>query len=83
MGRDQTTPNGLARPRERERERERQNKHKRPNESGLQSEVEMVLVVGTRGRLIPEAKALEHVMGITVGNDVSARDWQLKRYAFS
>ena len=25
---------------------------------------------------MPQAKALDHVLGITCGNDVSARDWQ-------
>ena len=39
----------------------------------------MVLVIGARGRHIPEAQALDYVAGISVGNDVSARDWQLKR----
>eukprot|EP00760_Papus_ankaliazontas_P028105 PhM_4_TR3532/c0_g1_i1/m.48481 len=42
-------------------------------------EVELVIVVGRGGRHIPEAKAMEHVAGFTVGNDVSARDWQIKK----
>ena len=39
-------------------------------------EGELVVVIGKGGRNIPKEKALEHVLGVTVGNDVSARDWQ-------
>ncbi|MGB2693870.1 MAG: fumarylacetoacetate hydrolase family protein [Dehalococcoidia bacterium] len=39
-------------------------------------EVELVAVIGRSGRDIPEAWALEHVAGYTVGNDVTARDLQ-------
>jgi 2-keto-4-pentenoate hydratase/2-oxohepta-3-ene-1,7-dioic acid hydratase in catechol pathway len=42
-------------------------------------EAELVLVVGKKGRFIPEAQALDHLAGYTVGHDVSARDWQLKK----
>lgn len=42
-------------------------------------EAELVLVVGKRGRNIKEADAAAHVVGYTVGHDVSARDWQLKK----
>jgi 2-keto-4-pentenoate hydratase/2-oxohepta-3-ene-1,7-dioic acid hydratase in catechol pathway len=42
-------------------------------------EAELVLVVGKGGRFIPEAQALDHLAGYTVGHDVSARDWQLKK----
>ncbi len=42
-------------------------------------EAEMVVVIGKRGRHIPQAQALEHVGGYTVGHDVSARDWQLQK----
>ncbi len=42
-------------------------------------EAELVIVVGRRGRNIPAASALEYVAGYTVGHDVSARDWQLKK----
>jgi 2-keto-4-pentenoate hydratase/2-oxohepta-3-ene-1,7-dioic acid hydratase in catechol pathway len=40
-------------------------------------EAELVVVVGRGGRDIPPDRAIEHVGGYTVGNDVSARDWQL------
>ena len=39
-------------------------------------EGELVIVIGKGGRDIPKEKALDHVFGVTVGNDVSARDWQ-------
>jgi 2-keto-4-pentenoate hydratase/2-oxohepta-3-ene-1,7-dioic acid hydratase in catechol pathway len=42
-------------------------------------EAELVAVIGRSGRNIPEAKALDHVAGYTVGHDVSARDWQLRK----
>ena len=42
-------------------------------------EVELVAVVGRGGRDIPESDALHHVAGYTVGNDVSARDFQLEK----
>jgi 2-keto-4-pentenoate hydratase/2-oxohepta-3-ene-1,7-dioic acid hydratase in catechol pathway len=41
-------------------------------------EVELVAVIGRRGRDIPEERALEHVLGYTVGNDVTARDLQAR-----
>ncbi len=42
-------------------------------------EAELVIVVGKRGRNIPVTGAMEYVAGYTVGHDVSARDWQLKK----
>jgi 2-keto-4-pentenoate hydratase/2-oxohepta-3-ene-1,7-dioic acid hydratase in catechol pathway len=42
-------------------------------------EAELVIVVGKRGRNIPAGAALEYVAGYTIGHDVSARDWQLKK----
>src|SRR5262249_11796166 len=42
-------------------------------------EAELVIVIGKRGRHIPAALAMEHVAGYTIGHDVSARDWQLKK----
>lgn len=40
-------------------------------------EGEIALVVGRRGRRIPEARAYEHVAGYACYNDGSVRDWQL------
>eukprot|EP01133_Synstelium_polycarpum_P018051 gene18051-21550_t len=42
-------------------------------------EVELVVVIGKEGRYISKDTALEYVLGYTVGNDVSARDWQLRK----
>ena len=39
-------------------------------------EAEMVIVVGKRAKDVPVDKALDYVLGVTCGNDVSARDWQ-------
>jgi 2-keto-4-pentenoate hydratase/2-oxohepta-3-ene-1,7-dioic acid hydratase in catechol pathway len=42
-------------------------------------EAELVVVIGKRGRYIPEDRAREFVAGYTIGHDVSARDWQLRK----
>lgn len=42
-------------------------------------EVELGVVIGKAGRYIDEAKALDHVAGYCVVNDVSEREWQLER----
>jgi 2-keto-4-pentenoate hydratase/2-oxohepta-3-ene-1,7-dioic acid hydratase in catechol pathway len=42
-------------------------------------EAELVIVVGKRGRPADDRAALEYVAGYTVGHDVSARDWQLRK----
>ena len=39
-------------------------------------EAELVLVIGRRGRHIPQSEARSHIAAYTCGNDVSARDWQ-------
>ena len=39
-------------------------------------EAELGVVIGTAGKNIPAAKALDHVFGYTIINDVSARDLQ-------
>ena len=44
----------------------------------LDYECELTIVVGKGGRHIPEAKALDHVFGYTLFNDVSVRDFQRK-----
>ncbi|KAJ6025016.1 hypothetical protein N7540_005813 [Penicillium herquei] len=46
---------------------------------GLDYECELVIVIGKEARNVPESKALEYVLGYAVGNDVSHRDWQIKR----
>jgi 2-keto-4-pentenoate hydratase/2-oxohepta-3-ene-1,7-dioic acid hydratase in catechol pathway len=42
-------------------------------------EAELVVVVGRKGRHLTPTQALQYVAGYTVGHDVSARDWQLKK----
>lgn len=42
-------------------------------------EAEFVIVIGKKGRHITPSSAMDHVAGYTVGHDVSARDWQLKK----
>lgn len=42
-------------------------------------EVELAFVIGRKGKHIKEEDALSHVAGFTVANDVSAREWQMKR----
>jgi 2-keto-4-pentenoate hydratase/2-oxohepta-3-ene-1,7-dioic acid hydratase in catechol pathway len=39
-------------------------------------ECELAVVIGTAGRDIPRDQALNHVLGYTCANDVSARRWQ-------
>jgi 2-keto-4-pentenoate hydratase/2-oxohepta-3-ene-1,7-dioic acid hydratase in catechol pathway len=45
----------------------------------LDCEVELAIVVGKSGRHIPVERALDHVFGYTIVNDVTARDRQVRR----
>jgi 2-keto-4-pentenoate hydratase/2-oxohepta-3-ene-1,7-dioic acid hydratase in catechol pathway len=48
-----------------------------PRESSVvHHEAEMVVVMGKRAKKVPKEKALEYVLGVTCGNDVSERVWQ-------
>merc|ERR1711865_709269 len=47
--------------------------------SKIDYEVELVVVIGKQAKCVSEADAMDAVFGYTVGNDVSARDWQLER----
>ncbi|MCS7159780.1 MAG: fumarylacetoacetate hydrolase family protein [Gemmatales bacterium] len=42
-------------------------------------EAELVIVIGKRGRYIAEQEARPYIAGYTIGHDVSARDWQLRK----
>jgi 2-keto-4-pentenoate hydratase/2-oxohepta-3-ene-1,7-dioic acid hydratase in catechol pathway len=44
----------------------------------LDYEAELAVIVGLKGKNIVRARALEHVFGYTIINDLSARDLQLK-----
>jgi 2-keto-4-pentenoate hydratase/2-oxohepta-3-ene-1,7-dioic acid hydratase in catechol pathway len=39
-------------------------------------EAEMVIVIGKRAKNVSVGEAKDYVLGVTCGNDVSARDWQ-------
>jgi len=45
----------------------------------LDCEVELAIVIGKPGRHIPVERALDHVFGYTIVNDVTARDRQVRR----
>ncbi|KQU50504.1 hypothetical protein ASG84_25945 [Rhodococcus sp. Leaf278] len=48
-----------------------------PSESvAVDAEGELAIVIGRRGRRIPESSAIDHVLGCTVTNDVTVRDFQ-------
>jgi 2-keto-4-pentenoate hydratase/2-oxohepta-3-ene-1,7-dioic acid hydratase in catechol pathway len=47
--------------------------------SQVDYEAELVVVIGAKGRDIPEAQAMDYVAGYACGHDVSARDWQLAK----
>ena len=42
-------------------------------------ECELAVVIGKAARNVPKEKALDYVLGYTCANDVSARDWQVKK----
>ena len=44
----------------------------------LDYETELLVVIGKGGRHIPESRALEHVFGYSIMNDVTARDRQVR-----
>lgn len=46
---------------------------------GLDYECELVIVIGKEAKNVTEDEALSYALGYTVGNDVSHRDWQIKR----
>jgi len=51
-----------------------------PRESAeVDYEAELVAVIGSGGRNITPERAIEHVAGYCCGNDVSARDWQMRK----
>jgi 2-keto-4-pentenoate hydratase/2-oxohepta-3-ene-1,7-dioic acid hydratase in catechol pathway len=48
-----------------------------PNSTKVDYEAEFAVVIGKRGKGIPEEKVFEHIAGYTILNDVSARDLQI------
>ncbi len=49
----------------------------------LDYEVELVAVIGARAKSVNATEAPAHVFGYTIGNDVSARDWQFHTPTFT
>lgn len=49
----------------------------------LDLEVELGVVIGRRARRVTAAKAMDHVAGYVVVNDVTARDWQGNKAALA
>ena len=47
-----------------------------PQSTQVEHEAELVVVIGKRGRHITPENAKKHILGYTVGNDVTARDLQ-------
>jgi 2-keto-4-pentenoate hydratase/2-oxohepta-3-ene-1,7-dioic acid hydratase in catechol pathway len=47
-----------------------------PNSTQVDYEAEFAVVIGKRGKGIPEEKVFEHIGGYTILNDVTARDMQ-------
>ena len=46
---------------------------------GLDYECELVVIIGREALNVSVAEALNYVLGYAVGNDVSHREWQMKR----
>lgn len=46
------------------------------NAGAVHYEAEMVVVIGRQARDVSPAQALDFVLGVTCGNDISAREWQ-------
>nr|WP_240974016.1 fumarylacetoacetate hydrolase family protein [Nonomuraea sp. FMUSA5-5] len=52
-----------------------------PSESHqVDYEAELAVVIGRPGRRIPSDQALDHVLGYTIANDVTMRDYQYKTH---
>jgi len=54
-----------------------------PDTQQIDYEAELAVVIGRRGRMIPEAEALDYVFGAMALNDVSARDLQMANQLWS
>ena len=49
-----------------------------PQSQQVEHEGELVVVIGKRGRWIQPEEAQDHILGYTIGNDVTARDLQYR-----
>ncbi|SRR5579884_1169386 len=53
-----------------------------PESKQVDFEGELVVVIGEHGRRVPRERALEHVAGYAVANDISMRDYQYRTHQF-
>ena len=51
----------------------------RADSSEIDYEGELVAIIGKRCKDVSRERALDYVLGYTCGNDISSRDWQLKK----
>ncbi len=51
-----------------------------PESHQVDYEGELAIIIGKRGRRIPADRAVEHVLGYSVANDVTMRDYQYKTH---
>lgn len=49
-----------------------------PQSQQVEHEAELAVVIGKRGRRIPPEEAMDHILGYTIANDVTARDLQYR-----
>ncbi len=49
------------------------------NSEAVDYECELAIVIGKSGKNLKHESAMDHVLGFTCANDVSARDWQVRR----
>jgi 2-keto-4-pentenoate hydratase/2-oxohepta-3-ene-1,7-dioic acid hydratase in catechol pathway len=49
-----------------------------PQSQQVEHESELGVVIGKRGRRIPPEEAMDHILGYTIANDVTARDLQYR-----
>jgi 2-keto-4-pentenoate hydratase/2-oxohepta-3-ene-1,7-dioic acid hydratase in catechol pathway len=47
-----------------------------PDSTNLHFEGELVVVIGKKAHNVSRENALDHIFGVTIGNDVSERQWQ-------
>ncbi|MGN6871972.1 MAG: fumarylacetoacetate hydrolase family protein [Solirubrobacteraceae bacterium] len=53
-----------------------------PESEAIDYEGELVVVIGEGGRRVPRERALDHVAGYSVSNDISMRDYQYRTHQF-
>lgn len=51
-----------------------------PESEAIDYEGEIAIVIGARARRVPKDRAMDHIAGYTIANDVSMRDYQYKTH---